>query len=108
VEPRKPGCWFYTSANPTCRELLPAQYTYGNAGRNTLRGDGLMLFDMSLIKTFRVAEGKIVDFRAQVFNLANSASFSNPSGTVNLATGGLVTSTRNQARVFEFGLKFSY
>src|SRR5437660_498850 len=58
AEPHQTGCWFYTSANPTCRQLmpnqadafvLPAQFTYGNAGRNTMRGDGLMQFDMSLI-----------------------------------------------------------
>jgi len=117
VEPHKTGCWFYTSANPTCQALmpnqpdafvLPTQFTYGNAGRNTMRGDGLMQFDMSLIKTFRISESKDVNFRAQVFNLTNSVSFSNPNGTINLPTGGLVTSTRNQARVFEFGLKFSY
>jgi hypothetical protein len=88
--------------------VLPTQFTYGNAGRNTLRGDGLIQFDMSLIKTFRISESKDVNFRAQVFNLTNSVSFSNPSGTINLPTGGLVTSTRNQARVFEFGLKFNY
>ena len=63
---------------------------------------------MSLIKVFPITERKRVDFRAQVFNLTNTTSFSSPSGTVNLATGGLVTSTRNKARVFEFGLKFSY
>src|SRR5262249_4732248 len=25
AEPHKPGCWFYTSANPACRDLLPNQ-----------------------------------------------------------------------------------
>lgn len=117
VEPRDLGCWYYTSSNATCRALLPnqadafvlpAQFTYGNAGRNTLRGDGLVQFDMSVIKNFRVTESKSFDFRAQVFNLTNTTSFNSPSGSVNLATGGLVTSTRNKARVFEFGLKFNY
>jgi hypothetical protein len=117
VEPRDLGCWYYTSANNVCRALLPsqtdafvlpAQFTYGNAGRNLFYGDGLVQFDMSLIKNFRITESKSVDFRAQVFNLTNTTSFSSPSGNVNLATGGLVTSTRNKARVFEFGLKFSY
>lgn len=117
LEPRDLGCWFFTSANPTCKAMfpnqpdafvLPAQYTYGNAGRNLFYGDGLVQFDMSLIKNFRITESQVVDFRAQVFNLTNSVSFSSPSGTTNLAQGGLVTSTRNKARVFEFGLRYSF
>jgi hypothetical protein len=117
VVPKDLNCWYYTSSNPTCRAILPNQtdtfvlpalYTYGNAGRNILRGDKLIQLDMSLIKNFRVTESKSFDFRAQVFNLTNTPSFSNPSGTVNLATGGQVTSTRNQPRLFEFGLKFNF
>ena len=98
VEPRRLGCWYFTSSNPACRALLPnqtdafvlpAQFTYGNAARGILRGDGLLQFDMSLIKNFRVSESKSFDFRAQVFNLANTASFSSPTGTA------MITSTIN-------------
>jgi hypothetical protein len=117
VEPRTLGCWYFTSANPACRALLPsqadtfvipAQFTYGNAGRNILRGDRLVQLDMSLIKNFKVTESKSFDFRAQVFNLTNTPSFGNPGGSTNLATGGQVTSTRNQPRLYEFGLKFNF
>jgi len=73
-----------------------------------LRGDKLIQLDMSLIKNFRVTESKSFDFRAQVFNLTNTPSFSSPSGSTNLATGGQLTSTRNQPRLFEFGLKFNF
>lgn len=60
------------------------------------------------LKHFRLTETKGFEFRAQVFNLTNTPSFGSPSGTVNLATGGQVTSTRNQPRLSEFGLKSSY
>jgi len=63
---------------------------------------------MSLIKNFRVTESKMFEFRAQGYNITNTPSFSSPSGSVNLATGGLVTATRNQPRLYEFGLKFSF
>jgi hypothetical protein len=63
---------------------------------------------MSLIKNFKVTESKSFEFRAQVFNLTNTASFSAPGTSENLATGGQVTSTRNQPRLYEFGLKFSF
>jgi len=43
-----------------------------------------------------------------VFNLTNTPSFSSPGGSVNLATGGQVTGTRNQPRLYEFGLKFNF
>jgi hypothetical protein len=117
ISPDNVNCWFFVAANPACRALLPsqtdtfllpAQYAYGNAGRNTLRGNRLLQLDTSLIKNFKITESKSFDFRAQVFNLTNTPSFSSPATNVNLATGGLVTSTRNQPRLFEFGLKFSF
>ena len=61
------NCWFFTSANPACRALLPnqadtfalpAQYTYGNAGRNILYNNRLLQLDMSLYKKFRITESK--------------------------------------------------
>ena len=117
VQPKSLGCWFFTSSNPACKALLPnqtdtfvlpAQFTYGNAGRNLMRGDKLIQFDMSLIKHFRITENKGFEFRAQAFNLTNTPSFAAPAGTVNLSTGGQVTATRNQPRLYEFGLKFNF
>jgi hypothetical protein len=117
VEPRSLSCWYFTTSNPACKTLLPNQpdtfvlpslYAVGNAGRNLLRGDKLIQLDMSLIKNFRLTETKMFEFRAQGFNITNTPSFSAPSGSVNLATGGLITATRNQPRLYEFGLKFSF
>ena len=111
------NCWFFVAANPACRALmptqadtfaLPAQYTYGNAGRSILRNNRLVQLDMSLFKNFKITESKSIDFRAAAYNLTNTASFSTPGTSVNLATGGQVTSTRNQPRLFEFGMKFSF
>lgn len=117
VQPKTLSCWYFTSANPACKAqlpsqadtfLLPAQYMYGNLGRNTLRGDRLVQLDMSLNKDWKLTESKSFEFRAQVFNLTNTVSFAAPSGNENLATGGQVTATRNQPRLFEFGLKFAF
>lgn len=112
-----PTCWFFVAANAACKAflpnqadtfVLPAQYTYGNSGRNVLRNGRLIQFDTSLFKNFRITETKSIDFRAQVYNLSNTPSFNTPGTNVNLATGGQVTSTRNQPRLYEFGLKFSF
>ncbi len=112
-----PTCWFFVAANPSCKSAvpgqtdtfaLPAQYTYGNAGRGILRGSRLVQFDTALFKNFKITEKINADFRAQVYNLANTPSFGNPATNINLATGGQVTATRNLPRVFEFGLKLNF
>ena len=117
VQPKTLSCWYFTSANPACKAalpsqadtfVLPAQFVYGNLGRGTLRGDKLVQLDISLIKSWKLTESKNLEFRAQAFNLTNTASFSSPGGSSNLATGGVVTSTRNQPRLFEFGMKFAF
>ena len=48
---------------------------FGNAGRNTLIGPGLVGTDFSVFKTFRVGEAKSLQFRAEVFNLLNRPNF---------------------------------
>jgi hypothetical protein len=111
------NCWYFTSANPACRALLPnqadtfalpAQYTYGNSGRDILYNNRLIQFDMSLYKNFKFTESKSLEFRAMAYNLTNTPSFNTPGTSENLSTGGQVTSTRNQPRLFEFGLKFAF
>lgn len=117
VQPGNVNCWFFTSANPACRALLPnqtdtfalpVQYTYGNAGRDILYNNRIIQFDMSLYKTFQFTESKSLEFRAMAYNLTNTPSFNTPNTNENLSTGGQVTSTRNQPRLFEFALKFSF
>jgi hypothetical protein len=117
VVPQNVNCWYFTSANPACRALLPnqadtfalpAQYTYGNSGRNILYNNRLIQFDMSLYKNFKFTESKSLEFRAMAYNLTNTPSFNTPGTSENLSTGGQVTSTRNQPRLFEFGLKFAF
>jgi hypothetical protein len=117
VVPGNVSCWYFTSANPACRALLPnqadtfalpAQYAYGNSGRNILYNNRLLQLDMSLYKNFKFTESKSLEFRAMAYNLTNTPSFSSPNTNWNLATGGQVTSTRNQPRLFEFGLKFAF
>jgi hypothetical protein len=63
----------YISSHSACVALLPdaanafalpAQYTYGNAGRNIVRADGLVPFDFTLMKQFKITESKEVQFQA--------------------------------------------
>jgi hypothetical protein len=113
----QPNCWFYVSANPACLSLAPqgastfaspAQFTYGNGGRNTLRSNGLKQFDFTLMKLFPVTETMQFQFRAEIFNILNHPTFSVPSTAINSSSGGQVTSTLNAARIIQLALKFSF
>jgi hypothetical protein len=95
--------WFDVSAFST-----PDQYTYGNSGRNILRGDGLVQFDMTLKKIFSIRERSKLEFRAEAFNLFNQPTFSNPNATIGTAAAGTVTSTLNANRVLQGALKFYF
>ncbi|MCL5742624.1 MAG: hypothetical protein M1541_01665 [Acidobacteria bacterium] len=56
----------------------PRPGTYGNLGRNALRGPGLSQFDFMLSRRFAVAEQQAFEIRAEVFNAFNHANFANP------------------------------
>jgi hypothetical protein len=81
------------------------QYTYGNSGRNILFGPGLKNLDLSLSKSFAIAEGKRLQFRAESFNFTNTPAFGQPGTTLNGAGVGQITSAGEPRRI-QFGLKF--
>jgi hypothetical protein len=72
---------------------VPAQYTYGTAGRNLFHGPHLFDMDVAVAKTFRIAERLRFLFRAEAFNLWNSPQFSNPAAVFGTASFGNITST---------------
>jgi hypothetical protein len=113
----QPNCWFYVSANPACASFAPqatsafaspAQFTYGNGGRNILRANGLKQFDFTLMKLFPVTETMQFQFRAEMFNILNHPTFLAPSTAINSSSGGQVTATLNAARIIQLALKFSF
>lgn len=95
--------WFDTSAFVT-----PAPFTYGNSGANILREDRFKSLDFSVFKQFRVTEGSLLQFRAEVFNLTNTPSFGPPMTAIDTAQAGRVTSTLSQPRQIQFALKYNF
>jgi len=95
--------WFDVSAFS-----LPAQFTYGNSGANILREDRFKTFDFSIFKQFRVTEGSQLQFRAEVFNMTNTASFNAPNTQIDTAAGGRVTSAASLPRQIQFALKYNF
>jgi hypothetical protein len=70
---------------------LPAQFTFGDASRNALRGPNYKVTDLSLMKS--IALGKDVRFqiRAEVYNVFNRANFGNPNASFGSAAFGRIT-----------------
>jgi hypothetical protein len=71
--------------------FTPAAYAnvtavrFGSSGWDVLRGPGQIDLDASLFRTFRVTERIHTQFRAQVFNVANTPHFANPGSAVSSA-----------------------
>jgi outer membrane receptor protein involved in Fe transport len=87
----------------------------GNLGRNTLIGPGIVNFDFSVTKSFRVSESARLDFRGEAFNLPNHPNFAAPSGvtaftgpTTVAANWGVITSTVTTSRQVQFALKLMF
>lgn len=71
----------------------PAPFTFGNAGRNILAGQGLASWDFSVIRSFRLAESKHLEFRAELFNLFNRPNFDTPARDVASPSFGKIFNT---------------
>ena len=90
--------------------------TFGNTGRNTLRGPHFFNTDMALLKDTKINEQLRLQFRAEFFNIFNHENFDLPSnnifsasGVIN-ATAGRITGTNpgSTPRQIQFGLKLTF
>lgn len=95
--------WFDPSAFAS-----PAQYTYGNAGRNILFGPGRTNWDMSLFKNFVIREQTRFELRAEAFNVFNHPQFGLPNQNIGNAQVGQITSTVGNPRQLQMGLRFQF
>jgi len=68
-----PDRWFDTTALP-----VAPRYSFGNAGRNILRGSSLVQFDVALARAIRISERARISLECQAFNLFNTSSFDLP------------------------------
>ena len=96
--------WFNTAA---FRENAPG--TFGTLGRNTERGPGLAVVDLSVFKNFPMpyAESHKLELRLEVFNLFNHANLGNPNTTLTSSVFGRITSA-GDPRILQIGLRYSF
>ena len=71
---------------------------FGNLGRNTVIGPGFSNVDLAVIKNTAIHQtdhsNVRLQFRADIFDLANHPNFGQPNLTVGSSTFGLINSTR--------------
>jgi hypothetical protein len=85
-----------------------AQYRYGNAGRSTIIGPGIIDWDFSMAKNFHFTERHALEFRAELFNIPNHPIFGIPGTSPGTSTYGVISSTAVDSRQLQFGLKYSF
>ena len=104
-----PAHWFDTSFNTAgAAWATPLQYTYGNSGRNPLRGPGRVNLDFSLFKQFAVRERFRLEFRAEFFNLFNTPQFDPPNATIGNPAAGVISSIVGTPRQIQFALHLTF
>jgi hypothetical protein len=106
-----PGTFFNT-----CAFVDPPMGSFGNAGRNSVRGPGYQIWDASIFKTFQIGERTRLEFRTEFFNFPNHTNFllsksgpqeSNSSTVLGSAQFGYLTAAR-PPRQIQFALKLSF
>jgi Carboxypeptidase regulatory-like domain/TonB dependent receptor len=101
--------WFNTSFNvPGAVWSTPALYTFGDAGRNILRGPGRFNLDTSLFKDVAVSERVHVQFRGELFNVLNHPQFDLPNATIGNAQAGIISATLGTPRDIQLGLRLIF
>lgn len=95
--------WFDTAAFQ-----MPAQFTFGSAGRNVVFGAGESNVDVSLMKDTALKEARRLQFRAEVFNLFNHTNFADaPGRTAFTPAFGRYTAAENPRQI-QFALKLLF
>jgi hypothetical protein len=102
---RSPEEWFDVNAF-----AIPADFTYGNAGRNILIGPGQRILDGSIRKEFTVVHEQKLEFRAEFFNMLNHPNFAQPDPFIDDGPGaaGAITDLAFAQRQIQLALKYRF
>jgi carboxypeptidase family protein len=95
--------WFNTAAY-----VVQPAGTWGNAGRNTVIGPGILNVDASIIRNFRLMRNKTLQFRIEAFNALNNPIWDDPNTTVTNLLYGTINRTRKPMRELQLGVKFVF
>ena len=97
------GSWFNVNAFGP-----PTPGTYGDAGRDSLRGPGLSDINFSLAKTFDIWEKTKFELRVAANNVLNHPSFGLPDTSIGPGHSGVITSLTVGGRTAQIFGKISF
>jgi hypothetical protein len=81
---------------------LPAQFTFGNAGRNILRGPKQVNTDLSLMKNFVLHGNTRLQVRVEMYNVFNNVNYGSPGASFGVplpASFGVITGAGAMRRI---------
>jgi hypothetical protein len=99
---RTPARWFNTAAFATAN-----QFSLGSASRNPMRGPSYRDVDLAVLRLVRVGGNRVIELRAEVFNLLNTVNYGAPAAMLGAANFGTITSALDP-RVVQLALKYSF
>ncbi len=97
-----PHQWFDTRAF-----ALSPYGSFGNSGRNILEGPAFRDYSMNLLREAWLKEGVRLQFRAEAFNVLNTANFDLPDIFLGSPTFGRILSAASPRRL-QFGFKLIF
>ena len=101
--PKTVDQWF----NVSDFQVVPAG-TFGNAGRNILRGPGWFTVDFSLQRRIVMTDSLAATLRYDVFNATNRTNFGNPNVDVTASNRATLTTLAGDPRSMQFSVRLEF
>lgn len=101
--PKTVDQWF----NISDFQVVPAG-TFGNAGRNILRGPGWFTLDLSLQRRIAMTSRFAATLRYDVFNATNRTNFGNPNADITASNRATITTLAGDPRSMQFSVRLEF
>ncbi len=95
--------WF----NRAAFQQVPAG-SFGNSERNSLRGPGYVVFDMSVQRRIGFTDRLAATLRWDVFNLFDRANFGNPNTDITGTNVNTISTLAGDPRIMQFSVRFHF
>jgi hypothetical protein len=87
----------------------PANGTFGDYERNSIRGPNFWKIDLSVSRLFSFGTNQNVEVRLESFNVLNNFNWGNPGTNLNAAASfGRIQSNTGDPRIMQFGVKYAF
>ena len=86
----------------------PAPFTFGNAGRDTIPGPGNNIFNLALLRRFRITEASSIQFRAEALNTFNHPNWGIPGPNPDFGPFFGKIFTSGDPRRLQFAVRYDF